>query len=262
LLFVFHVNKMPFIDLKDTVAVKSAERTLQILETFAAACEPMALSELARRIAIPVSACHGLVRTLESRGYLYEAGPRRAYYPTLRWLEKARAIAAHDPLAKRLAPILEDLAQASGETVVLGRRLESMVLYLIVIESRHPIRYSAQVGDMKPLHSSSAGKALLGALADAERAALLDTLKLARVTPSTITKREALEKDLAAGRARGWYATRGENVPDVHALAAQVRIAGQDYAVVIAGPAHRMDEPSAAHVKRLLRACKAIEALG
>lgn len=240
--------------------VKSAARTLQILETFARACEPLVLSALARRTEIPVSACHGLVRTLEARGYLYESGPSRAYYPTLRWLEKAQVIAAHDPLAHRVIPFLESLAAATGETVVLGRRFEDRVLYLVVIESRQTIRYSAQVGDRKPLHSSSAGKALLGAMPQSAREALLARLKLARVTPNTITRREALEKDLAASRARGWYATRGENVPDVHAIAAPVQVAGQSCAVVVAGPAPRMDAALKGHVKHLQKTCREIEA--
>lgn len=241
--------------------VKSAERTLQLFETFAQACEPLALSDLARRNAIPVSACHGLVRTLESRGYLYECGPRRAYYPTLRWLDKARLIAEHDPLARRLSPALEALRHATGETVLLGSRAEERVVYLMVLESRHAIRYSARVGDLKPLHSSSAGKALLGAMPQAEREALLARLKLARVTPNTITRRDALEKNLAAGQARGWYATRGENVPDVHAIAAPVALGGRALAVVVAGPAHRMDAALKRHVKHLQKTRREIESV-
>lgn len=242
------------------MSVKSAERTLQILEAFAEACEPLALSELARRIAIPVSACHGLVRTLKARGYLYELGSRRGYYPTLRWLEKARAIAAHDPVAERVAPFLESLAGETGESVLLGRLLGERVVYLLVIESRNSIRYSAQVGDLKPMHSSSAGKALLGSMSDEERSARLATLKLARVTANTITSRETLERDLATSRARGWYMTRGENVADVHAIAAPVAVGGQVHAVVVAGPAPRMQASLASQVKRLQKACRAIEA--
>lgn len=52
-----------------------------------------------------MSACHGLVRTLGARGYLYEVGPRRGYYPTQRWLDKARLIASRDPLLERAAPL-------------------------------------------------------------------------------------------------------------------------------------------------------------
>jgi len=241
--------------------VKSADRTLQILEAFAAAGEPLGIAELARRLAIPVSACYGLIRTLELRGYLYELGLRKGWYPTLRWLQKARAVADHDPVLERVAHLLEALCAASGETVVLGKRSGSMVAYLNVLESSNSIRYSAQVGERKPLHSSAAGKALLGAMAPAQRAALLATLKLARVTPNTIVRRDLLEKDLAAGARRGWYMTRGENVADVHAIAAPVRIDGEPYAVVIAGPAHRFESAVKTHAATLMRTVGALEAL-
>jgi DNA-binding IclR family transcriptional regulator len=240
--------------------VKSADRTVQILEAFAAAGEPLGIAELARRLAIPVSACYGLMRTLELRGYLYELGLRKGWYPTLRWLQKARAVAEHDPMLERVAPLLDELCAATGETVVLGKRSGSMVTYLNVAESANSIRYSAQVGERKPLHSSSAGKALLGAMPPTERAALLDTLKLPRVTPGTIVRRDLLEKDLAAGAKRGWYATRGENVADVHAIGAPVRIDGELYAVVVAGPAHRFEGALKAHAAALLRTARALEA--
>jgi DNA-binding IclR family transcriptional regulator len=242
------------------IAVKSAERTVQILEAFATAGEPLGIAELARRLAIPVSACYGLIRTLELRGYLYELGLRKGWYPTLRWLQKAQAVAKHDPMLERVAPLLEELCTATGETVVLGKRTGSSVTYLNVVESGNSIRYSAQVGERKPLHSSSAGKALLGAMPLVERAALLGALRLTRVTPNTIVRREALEQDLAAGAKRGWYATRGENVPDVHALAAPARIYGESYAIVVAGPAHRIEGALKSHAAALLRTARAIEA--
>jgi IclR family acetate operon transcriptional repressor len=241
-------------------AVKSAERTLQILEAFAAAGEPLGIAELARRLAIPVSACHGLIRTLELRGYLYELGLRKGWYPTLRWLQKARAVADHDPVLERVSALLEGLRTASGETVVLAKRSGNMVIYLDVLESSNPIRYSAQAGEHKPLYSSAAGKALLGGMDATRRETLLATLKLTRVTPNTIVRRELLEKDLAAGARRGWYMTRGENVVDVHAIAAPVHIDGELYAIVLAGPAHRFEAGLKNYVAALLRTRDALEA--
>jgi len=241
-----------------TTPVKSADRTILILEAFAEALEPLALSDLARRIDIPVSACHGLVRTLSARGYLYEVGPRRGYYPTQRWLDKARLIASRDPLLERAAPAMEALAAATGETVVLAKRAGAATLYLKVIESRHAVRYSAQAGDQKPLHASSIGKAILLQLPPEEREALLAGARLARFTPNTLTSRERLEQDLAAGLKRGWTHSRGENVPDVHAIAVPLRIAGEPYGLAVAGPEHRMAPNLARHAKRLLGAGKRI----
>jgi len=194
------------------------------------------------------------VRTLLARGYLYEVGPRRGYYPTLRWLDKARLVAAHDPLLERIAPVMDELARATGETVVFAKRAGPVTVYLKVVESRRPVRYSAQAGDQRPLHASSIGKALLLQMAPAERDALLSGARLTRITPNTITRRERLEQDLAAGARRGWTHSRGENVPDVHAIAVPLAIAGEAYGLAVAGPAHRMEPNLAAHARRLLRA--------
>lgn len=241
--------------------VKSAARTVQLLESFADTGEPLGVAQLARRLAIPVSACYALIRTLETRGYLYELGARKGWYPTLRWLQQARRVAAHDPVLKRVASLLERLCAATGETVVLAKRSGASVTYLNVVESSNPIRYSAQIGDRKPLHSSAAGKALLGSMAADARAADIATLTLARVTPNTIVVPELLARDLAEGAERGWYMTRGENVTDVHAIAAAVRIDAECYALVLAGPSHRFESSRDALAKALLRTRRDIEAL-
>lgn len=240
--------------------VKSADRTILILEAFARALAPMPLSELARQVGIPVSACHGLVRTLAARGYLYEAAPRRGYYPTLRWLDKARLVAAHDPVVERVAPAMEALARATGETVVIAKRAGQSTVYLKVVESRHPVRYSAQAGDQRPLHASSIGKALLMDMPREERDALLADYRLTRITAATLTSRERLEQDLASGLKRGWTQSRGENIPDVVAIAAPLRIAGETYGLGVAGPAHRMMPQLARQAARLVKAARGIAA--
>lgn len=210
---------------------------------------------------MPVSAAHGLVRTLLARGYLYEVGPRRGYYPTLRWLDKARVVADHDPLLERIAPVMEALARETGETAVIAKRAGPVTVYLKVVESRHPVRYSAQAGDQRPLHASSIGKAILLQLPEKERDAVLSVARLTRITPNTITSRERLEQDLAAGAKRGWTHSRGENVPDVHAVAVPLGIAGEPYGLAVAGPTHRMAPNLAKHARRLQRAAQRILSL-
>ncbi|MBL8381675.1 MAG: IclR family transcriptional regulator [Burkholderiales bacterium] len=242
--------------------VKSALRVLRVLETFAQARAPLPLSELARRLDIPVSACHGLVRTLGARGYLYETAPRRGYYPTLRWLDQARVVAAHDPLLERVGAAMEELARLSGETVVFATRAGAMAVYLRVVESASAIRYSAQAGDLRPLHASSVGKALLMRMSVTERRAALGGGRLARITARTITRGDRLEAELAASAARGFSESRGEHVPDVHAVAVPLAIGSATHALAIAGPAHRMADGAAAHARLLLRLSRSLEGSG
>lgn len=241
-----------------SAAVKSAARALDVFEAFATARRPLTLKELAAAIAAPASSCHGLVRTLQARGYLYETA-RRRLYPTRRLLDVGRAVAAHDPLLERLAPVLAGLRDNTGETVILGQRQGGRVVYLEVAEGPRTVRYTAAPGEHKPLHSSAIGKALLGTLPAAERAALIAAEGLPRVTADTITDSERLEADLAAGRARGVFVTRGENVADVMAVAVPVVVNGERLGIAVAGPRARMEAAATEHARTLLAAAAALD---
>jgi len=232
--------------------VKTAGRTLDLFEAFAREGKPLSLSQLARAIGAPVSSCFGIVRTLEARGYLYELKSRGGFYPTKLLFEKASFIASHDPLADRFVPLLEKLRDQTGETVLLSKRLDRQAVYLVVLDGLHSIRYSPKVGELRPLHASASGKALLGGLDAGTRAEVLAGMKFSRVTSRTITSRAALEADLAEGGARGWYVTHGETVADLMAVAVPIAPVGEIYSVALAGPMQRMQRAVKRHVKLLL----------
>lgn len=222
------------------MVVKTAVRTLDLIETFASARKPLALSELARALGAPVSSCFGLVRTLEARGFLYAVGPHRGFYPTKRLLQRAQAIAAHDPVAERVGPVLSALRDETGETVLLGKLQRAQVVYLEIFEGTQSIRYTASSGDLKPLHASAMGKALLAGLPESDRHRLIENIELAAITPATITDRVRLLAHVEEGRRRGWQMTNGENVGDVMAIAVTIPLAGESYGIAVAGPVHRM----------------------
>src|ERR1700712_249756 len=167
--------------------VTAVERVIDIYEAFQASQRPLSLTDLAEAIAIPKSTCHAIVATLTARGYLYSLARPRSLYPTKRMFDVASDILSKDPFIERTTPLLEKLRDKSHETVILGKRQGDAVVYLQVVESAHPIRYSAKPGDIKPLHSSSIGKALLGALTPDELRTWADGRKLATVTGTTIT---------------------------------------------------------------------------
>src|SRR5690606_10677637 len=99
---------------------RSASRALSVFETFGAEGRPLLLTELAPLIDVPLSSCHGLVRTLLDRGYLYALSRRRGFYPTRKLYTLAQTIAAKDSYLQRLQPFLERLRDDSGETVIVG----------------------------------------------------------------------------------------------------------------------------------------------
>ena len=239
-------------------ASRSALRALEVFEAFRAARRPLSLSETAKLTDMPISTCHGVLRALEQRGYLYFGSGREAY-PTRRLWDLAQAINAHDPVALRLEPALAQLRDEVDETVILGVRHGDTVLYLLVLESTKAIRYSSQAGEHKPLHSSAIGKTMLGAMQPDELAEWARGSDLKRVTQHTIISASRLNEEIAESRKRGYFVTHGENVSDVVAIAAPLRIGNATFGVAIAGPMQRMADKEATLAKKLMRSIKPLE---
>ncbi len=132
--------------------VKTALRVLEIIETFARERRALSLSELSRLLSVPASSCLALIRTLTSLGYLYETARRQGYYPTGRLLAMAQQIARHDPVLDRVHGTMNELREATGETIVIGKLHEGQrCVYLDVLESPHAIRYIATAGERREL---------------------------------------------------------------------------------------------------------------
>lgn len=240
--------------MKTNAESRAATRTMTIFELFAASGRPQTLSELAREMAVPLSTCHGLVKTLQRMGYLYGSAGSRRIYPTRRLHGVARRIAVQDPLVEAIRPLLESLRDATGETVILGARQDDAIVYLDVVEGPGVIRYSAEPGDLKPFHSSAIGKVMLGRLAETELRVLLQRLDRPAITENTITGIDALVEEIAASRQRGFYVTRGENVSEVMAIAAPLTLAYEVFGVAVAGPIERVARCCERHRDQILTA--------
>lgn len=240
--------------------MKPTDRALSIFEAFERAGRPLTLSELAEAAGLPISTSHGIVRTLSQRGYLYLTGRRKDLYPTRRLFDLATRINEHDPYLERLNFHLEALREVTQETVIVGKRQHDEIVYLAVHEGPQTIRYSSHAGSIKPLHSTSIGKALLSTLPDNALRAWAGARALPAVTPSTLTGGEALIEDVLHGRELGFFVTRGESVSDVFAVAVPVSVNDDVLGMAIAGPMHRMAPRIDEIGHRLLEAKTEIEA--
>lgn len=233
--------------------VKTAGRTVQLFEIFAKSKKPLTMSEVARAMSVPQSSCYNLMRALEARGFLYPVGGNKRVYPTRKLLDIAQAIIGYDPVTVRMEPVMQAISDATGETVILGTMLGKQIVYLAVTEGNQTIRYMSQAGELKPIHASAIGKALLMALSPAERSALIGKLKLDKFTDRTIDSTDHLLAEIGLCEARGYAQTLGENVVDVMAVACPLEIDSARYAIAVAGPVGRL-QPQAGEIVAKMKA--------
>ena len=242
------------------MSVKNTLQISQLFEVFAKEKRALTLSELARLLEMPASSCLNLIRTLEMAGYLYEIGRRQGYYPTGRLLKMAQTISANDPVLDRVKPTLQELRDASAETVVLAKfRDEGHVVYLDVLDSPSSIRYTTQPGEVREAYCNSAGRALLSTLEPSELAHALAGIKMQRHTERTLVTPQAVAANLAETQHKGWFSNIGETLPDLAGVAWPFKLGTEYYAISIAGPLYRI-EPNIERLASMLRvACTTIE---
>jgi len=246
---------------KNAAGSRSSMRALDVFKAYHVAQRPLSLTELSQKTEIPVSTCHAVMKLLAQEGYLYFVSSREAYPTRLLW-QITEEIRRHDPIVQMLEPALISLRNEVEETVILGVQQGDEVIYLLVLESAQAIRYSSNVGEHKPLHSSSIGKVMLANMTPDALDTWLKGHPLKRATERTITSAAVLREDLSATRDRGYSVTRGESVSDVMALAAPLRLGGAVLGVALAGPMPRMEANESRLAKKLLQATRTMEKIG
>jgi DNA-binding IclR family transcriptional regulator len=159
----------------------------------------------------------------------------------LRLQALGRVIGDNDPVVTRADLLLRSLRDRLDETVMLAKVNDLHATYLLAFEADNPLRFMLKVGDnVRSLHATSAGKALLGSLPEADLAAYLKAAQLAPMTQATITAKPALKRDIEISRARGWFLNDGESQDGVTTISASFRWNGAVYIVTVAGPSARL----------------------
>lgn len=233
---------------------------MDIFEAFGRSTSPMTLTNLAQEIGIPLSTCHGITQTLLRRGYLYMLARRKEIYPTKRLWHLANRVMTFDPLHEVVRPVAEWLRDETSETIIVGKREGDTVKYLDVVDGPQAVRFTVLPGDIKPLHSTVIGKALLSTLDDEELAVTLERLELRRVTDRTITDPRELLREIVSSRKLGYFMTREENVSDAMGIGVPVAIGAETLAIAVAGPLPRMDARKATLVELLAKVAARVAA--
>jgi DNA-binding IclR family transcriptional regulator len=217
--------------------LETVDRALQLLLAFDSEEDrELTVAALAVRLGIHRSTASRLAATLAQSGFLERAPASEAFRlgPAVGRLG-LRALGARN-LVDASRAIMDALAEETGETVVLSILEGGEAVDIAQADGPHLVAMRNWIGRRSPLHASSDGKVLI-AFAGAEARA-----RLRAVTDRTIADREALDREIARVRERGWASVEGELEPGLNGVAAPVldRSGRCVAALSVSGPAYRL----------------------
>ncbi|MCF6469448.1 IclR family transcriptional regulator [Nonomuraea sp. MG754425] len=179
-----------------------------ILEAFGPDDESLGLSEIVRRSGVAKASVHRLAQELLRWGLLERRGSE--YWLGMRLFEIGQRVPRQRILREAARPYMEDLYQATGETIHLAVLDGLEVIYLEKVSGHSQVSRPSRVAGRMPLHCTATGKALL-AFGPASLFTEVVAAPLARITPRTVILPKLLAQELDQARKAG-YAIEREQI--------------------------------------------------
>jgi IclR family transcriptional regulator, KDG regulon repressor len=187
--------------LKADVGAGYMYRALIALEQLASAS--YTADELAETLRVHRRTATRLLDVLTLTGFVQaeRLDPQR-FSLTTKIVSVAGAMMLRLDIVKVGFPYVTSLRDRTNEASHLALPAQGMAVQVIQETSSHRLTVKPRVGEQCPVHASAIGKALAAHLPGELEAAV--RLGLPRLTDRTITSRQALEKELAVVRERGY----------------------------------------------------------
>jgi len=149
------------------------EKALDVLDAIGRAPQGLSQTDLGASLRLPRTTLYRLLATLSKRGLVRRDPVRRVYCLGLLCFEYARHAYTMPDLVAAASLELRTLRDLTGETTYLAVLDGLDALSLERVDGNHSQRSAAALGQRKPLHCTSQGKAMLAAMPPVERKALI-----------------------------------------------------------------------------------------
>jgi DNA-binding IclR family transcriptional regulator len=184
--------------------VPSVMRAMKILELLAQSQRGLTLADVSRKLSVPKSSAHVLMRTLEDLGYLKSSGLKGKYCVGMKLVSLSNIALENLDLREQARSFLQDLVLRTKLTVHLAI-LEGVEAVIIEkFDAPGMLRLATWVGKRLDANSSGVGKALLAFAPEETYDHQLKRKSLPRNNRNTISSPEVLRRELKKIRALGY----------------------------------------------------------
>jgi IclR family KDG regulon transcriptional repressor len=241
-------------DPKQPESVAAVLKVFAILQSLAERNET-GISELSMRLGMPKATIYRFLQTMKSLGYVRQEIDSERYGLTMRMFELGTKALQYPDLVELAKSHMQQMSDATGETVHLGMLIDSEIIYVHKVDSRHMLGMYSRVGRRAPLHCTAIGKVLLAWEPVPQRQRILAGCDFKRYRDKTITTLEAYMTELDRTRDQGYGQDREEF--DDHIRCVGVPIFDRHNQAVaglsVSTPTFRFDEARESEIVALLQ---------
>ena len=245
-----------------TAAVRSVLMTVRVLEAMALSGRPLRLSDLARRLDEPKGRVHRHLVTLRKAGLVAQEAATERYHLTWRLFQIGQAAAEQFDLKRVAEPVMHQLRDTAGQTVLLAVPTGGEPLVVHALEAPNKVAITVRPGNRPPLHCSAQGRIMLAFAPEEVREQVLSG-DLDAPTPESMTDPARIRARLALVRERLWETAPSETMLGINVLAAPI-FAAEDVLVgslgLVGSVQFVRDPPDAAMLAALRDAAAEISA--
>ena len=228
---------------KSNYIIQSVSHALDVLEEFHGDVDELGVTELSKKLKLHKNNVFRILATLQSRNYIEQNKASENYRLGIRCLELGQTFIHQRGMLKQANPVLQELAEKTGETSYVSIMRGNEVVYLDSVEPKTTVRVVSRLGFHMPMHATAAGKVLV-AFESEEDLRKRSSGELKSYTKNTFRTVEELFRDLEAVREKGYATDLEEFEEGLRCVASPIR----DYtrkvigALSVSGPAHRLSD--------------------
>lgn len=209
---------------------------LAVIKTFADAPSGMSLSDLAKKTGLTRASARRILMTLQNLGYVEAQGRIFKLRPKI--LELGFSYLSSQGWLGIVRPELTALAAATKLPCNAAVLEDDEVIYLdrVNYDVADRITMTFSIGQRFPAFVTALGRTLLGGMSDRQIDILLAKQTLPPLTPSTLTDKKTLARQIQKDRVQGWSFVRDEHATGLCSIAAPLIDArGTTFAAIGAG---------------------------
>ena len=241
--------------------VKQPESVAAVLKVFAllqalAENNETGISDLSVRLAMPKATVYRFLQTMMTVGYVRQEKDSERYGLTMKMFELGTKALQFPDLVDLAKNHMQMMADLTGETVHLGTLIDSEIIYLHKVDSRHTLGMYSRVGRRAPLHCTAIGKVLMAWEDPERRDRVLKGCDFKRFRDKTVVDANAFLVELAQVKTQGYGEDREEFDDHIRCLGVPIfdRLNRPIAGFSISFPTFRYDDAKRPEIVAMLKA--------